>query len=136
MRPNIPITALKAWALAEVVMASVYVGAWRSLRFEAGVPEQSALITGLELAYLAIFFAAAALTLRWWLRAGQPRTAASGWAVLAYSLASIISFAAWDNATTIADIRSVYALDAAVSLLGLWPALALVALIRKTASQP
>ena len=46
------IAALKAWALAQVVMAAVYIGAWHSLRFEnpAAPPPQRPLIAGLDLA--------------------------------------------------------------------------------------
>lgn len=132
------IAALKAWALAEVVMAAVYIGAWHSLRFEnpASLPPQSPLIAGLELACLVPFLAAIILTWRWWRISRPSPDARTKWAILAYSLASITSFALWDNARTMADVRPLYALDAAISLIGLWPALSLTALIRQTAAQP
>ncbi|WP_416907408.1 MAG: hypothetical protein ACMVO5_10210 [Polymorphobacter sp.] len=132
MKPAAPIIALKAWALAEVVMAAVYAGAWRALRFGEMAARQAALIGALEMAYLLVFLLAALLGLRWWLGARQPRSAGLGWAVLVYSLASIASFAAWERAETLAEVRALHALDAGVSLLGLWPALAMVALIRET----
>jgi hypothetical protein len=132
------IAALKVWALAEIVMAAVYFGAWTSLRFEdpTAPPPPSPLIAGLELAYLVPFFAALVLSWRWWKGHRSPPDPRTKWGLLIYSLASIASFALWDNATTLADVRPLYALDAAISLAGLWPALSLIAFIRKTAAQP
>lgn len=132
------INALKAWALAEVVMAAVYAGQWRGLRFEdqAGPPPASALVAGLELAYLLPFLAAVLFSWRWWQTSRPSLDARTGWAILVYSLASIASFALRDGVATLADARRLYAFDTGVSLLGLWPALAMVAFIRRTAARP
>jgi hypothetical protein len=132
------INALKAWALAEVVMTAVYAGQWRGLRFEnpAGPLPASALVAGMELAYLLPFLAAVLFTLRWWQGERPALDPVSSWAMLTYSLASIASFALWDRAVTLADARQLLAFDAGVSLLGLWPALSLIAFIRRTAARP
>ncbi len=135
---NSAIAALKAWALAEVVMAALYAGRWQTLRFEDPLapPPGSPLVAGLELAYLAIFLIAVALTLRWWQQRRPPLDRGSRWAILTYSLTTIASFALWDQASTVAEVRPLYALDVGISLLGLWPALSLIALVRRTAEQP
>lgn len=133
--PSAAIAALKAWAFAEVIMAAVYFGAWQGLRFEDPLspPPPKPLINGLELAYLLPFAAAIMLAGRWWHQARPALDQRSGWAMLVYSLASTASFALWDSATTLGEVRPLYAFDAAISLLSLWPALSLIALIRRTA---
>lgn len=118
-------------------MAAVYFGLWRGLRFEdpsAPAPPAPALLTALELAYLLPFGAAILLTLRWWRAHRPPIDTASGLGMLAYGLASLASFLLWDRAASLEDVRQLHALDAGISLMGLWPALALVALIRRTAT--
>lgn len=134
----LPIGTLKAWALAEVVMAAAHGGRWHALRFEdpAAPPPVSALLAGLELACLLLLVAAIILAFHWWREVRLSLDRRSRWSILAYSLASITSFALWDNVGTLADARRLHAFDAGVSLLALWPALSLIAFIRRTAERP
>lgn len=136
--PSAAIGALKVWALAEVVMAAVYFGEWQRLQFEDPeiAPPPSPLISGFELVYLVPLFAAVIVTWRWWRTTGPALDRRTSLGLAVYSLTSILSIALWDGATTLGQARPLYALDAGISLGGLWPALSLIAFIRQSVARP
>lgn len=132
------IAALKAWALAQIVLAAVHIGQWRALAAQdpAAPPPASPLITNLERAGLALLLIAIILTLRWWQQHRPGPAPGAVAAIIAYGLAAVLSLALWAQPTTLAQARQLHMLDAATALLALWPALSLTALIRHTAPQP
>ncbi len=136
------IAALKAWALAEVLMAAVHAGQWRQLRLEladAPPPPPDPLVAGLELVCLLLFLAAGLLAWRWWRRANPAARPAQGraasWSLLLYSLASIASFLFWERADTLGAVRQLLVFDALLSLVAMVPALLIIRFIRRAQQQ-
>jgi len=128
------ITLIKVWLLAEVIMAATYLGQWQVWRLldpVAPAPPPAPWLQGLELAYLLLFLAAVGASWRWWhlVRPRQDRLISL--LILAYSLLSILSFVLWAKADTAGRVAALYVLDAGISLFGLAPGLALIALMRR-----
>ncbi|MEI6418804.1 MAG: hypothetical protein WCO82_07045 [Sphingomonadales bacterium] len=110
---------LRLWALAELAMTLLYAGQLQALWGLPGavpappVPRQVPVLEGL---YLFIFLPAAlVVALRWW----QQRDSWLAGLALAYSAASLASFALWAGADSLGAVRGLYGLDAALSLAGM-----------------
>ncbi|WP_439534193.1 hypothetical protein [Polymorphobacter sp.] len=134
MKPAIVL--IKIWLLAEIVMAALYLGQWRAMRFAdpAGpVPAPAPHMATAELAYLMIFLAAVAATWRWAHRSRARPDRLISLLIFVYAMVSLLSIALWALADTAGKIRGLYALDAAISLFGLAPGLAIIGFIRRHA---
>jgi hypothetical protein len=116
--PALPDALLRLWLLAEVAMAGLHV--WQGWLLwpypgDWDAPPTRRAVTVVEGLYLFLFIPAAITIAARWQATRDRRLALLA---LAYGLLTAGSFAAWQFAGTLGEVRALFFVDAAIALLG------------------